>query len=341
MSSSTPSAMFERVIASFTEAANEGSAAMDAGRYEEGIKIFDEALEICRKVGLDGTGHEARIILARGIAQLRNGRQEEALKAHLEALGLAEKCLDKHDPNLAVFKTDLARVYLATNDLVGAERMFKAAIEICEMHPTATAIFLATTYHDLGYLYYNRLDKPAEAEACYKKALTLRRGEFPKGHRSLHIALHNLGDALGSQGKWEESERAFREILEVQRPSAGASANQDREDVLLQALQLQALTNCLIRQNKSLLEAKTLIEQAIALQRRFVDQDNPELKTSQALLRTITEMAAAQLAAPAKEKRDEKAGGKDAEITDEMRAKLERELVGDEDKDGKKKGSKK
>jgi hypothetical protein len=93
----------------------------------------------------------------------------------------------------ALSLTTAAEQAASTGDYVSAEQYLKAAVELQETSGGSTNPDLANTLNNLGVVC-ERLEKPADAENCYRRAYAIASAAFDADHPFVVLSAKNLRD---------------------------------------------------------------------------------------------------------------------------------------------------
>jgi len=196
---------------------------------DEEAAFYRRAIKLCPNMA------EAHHNLA--ILQYRAGQMEQAKVSFTSAIE------SRDDPE---FRIGLARLFLAQEDLKGAEDQYRAVLSRLESHPRATQGLAAI---------YDRQGRTAEAGDLLKKALEANSRDAG--------LLYALGLIELRQGDSSQAESTFRRLLSVQPTHAGG------------ALQLAVLIGQKGQRDES--------EEAVKLLRQLLDANPADISALRAL----------------------------------------------------------
>jgi hypothetical protein len=92
-----------------------------------------------------------------------------------------------------------------SGDFVAAEEALRLAVDLQERTLGATSPEVASTLNNLG-IVYERLDRPADAEASYRKAFAIAKAVFDHDHPLVETSATNLREFCDARGiKFEQS----------------------------------------------------------------------------------------------------------------------------------------
>ena len=115
---------------------NEGNRFAEKGEYDQGARLYREAVAMWRTLGPDYEAHLAGSLLNLGVALSGNGRRSEAVQAFEEALALHRRTLGEKNHRTVSNMNLLASNYLMLGNPERAGALFQQAILIeRELYP--------------------------------------------------------------------------------------------------------------------------------------------------------------------------------------------------------------
>ena len=194
-----------------------------------------------------------------------------------EAMGAPPAELAQSVHELAAVKWDLMQYEQAAELYRRALAIRQELVKRAQDDPDAQLAVAETTNHLAGCL--DRMDKREEAERFFREALHIRE-LLPEDHRdgltmwgsgiSWVYIQNNLATCLREQGKLDEAEGYFREVVDSLQPDAPSPAL---------AGAMSNLAKCLLKKGE-LDEARTLLESAVAMKREVLEPDDRRLAIS-------------------------------------------------------------
>ena len=189
-----------------------GLVLFDLGKYDEGQKLLDDAIETLRPAG--ASLRLANAIHTRGMIHYgrRDAGRAEADLA--EALRLKLELLDPQNELLASSYNNLAGVRSLRGDLQGALEYLDRAHEVLAAHHPAGDPQLAMNDHNRA----RTLLKLGEIERAFgyaESALAARRKALGERHATVGDSLVLLGELQLKRGALEAAERALCEALPI------------------------------------------------------------------------------------------------------------------------------
>ncbi|MDP2314722.1 MAG: tetratricopeptide repeat protein [Pseudomonadota bacterium] len=197
--------------------ANLGEQLMRAGHADEAEPLVRAALtEAARAYGPDAL-EVSRFHNQLGVFLRFGGRYDEAEAAYLRAAALRDA---NGEPQPSTHFHNLSGLASARGDFVRAEGFARAAVAISEIRPL-DGLSLGTDLCGLGDALAGQA-RFADAEAAYRRGLSLFAASGRADHPEVAYALHNLGDCLAALGQTVDAERAYRASIERKQAAFGA-----------------------------------------------------------------------------------------------------------------------
>jgi len=100
------------------------------------------------------------------------------------------------DPSSEIAAAELAA---GAGDFTSAEQHLSRAVELEEVAFGPMHAELASVLNNLG-IVYERLDRPAKAEACYRRAYAIAKASLPPGDPGIELSATNLRDFCAARG---------------------------------------------------------------------------------------------------------------------------------------------
>lgn len=211
-----------------------GEAHLSAGEWQEAIDSYAardrmggsarEWFPLAFAHRQMGHMEEARVWFYKGLEWM-DARQELRLRKYqAEAavtLGLPDPWVRSRNAANHVLQADAFR---RKGEKQNAAAQYHQAIEL---YKSLAADFpMVSAYQMRLGKAFERIDRPREAEAAYRAAVTVRRAAMGEDHLDVAEALHRLALKLREQGKFAEAEIAARDALRIRRKQlkAGDSA---------------------------------------------------------------------------------------------------------------------
>jgi CHAT domain-containing protein len=232
-----------------------------AGQYSEAISEGEAALREALAIPPSGSS-TVRAHTRLAVIYLASGRLEDAENIARKGAELAS-ALNRADPEALRIKQILGSIYYSMKRFPEAERFQREVVAAAEAgQPNNSDLNNFRT--ELGFTLMDA-GKPAEAEPIYRLILARDLALHGENNIDVAVSLHNLGDALAAQGKFDEGEM-------MQRRSLAAHLAIDPQGFET-AKAYEDLRSYLAPQNK-LAEAEDYTLKALTLKRRLLPPDD-------------------------------------------------------------------
>jgi non-specific serine/threonine protein kinase/serine/threonine-protein kinase len=179
-------------------------AYQNAGRPQDAVTLFDEALELSRHEL--GTNHAItiRLMCNTASAYQEAGRLDDALRLHQETTGLAKARLGPDHPQTSRSMSNLAWAYAVSGDMERASSLFTEALKaqnarLGPEHPD-TLVTLAN-FANCRLRQSNYTNAETMARECFN-----RREKLTPNHWRTFEVQTTLGMALLGQKRYAEAE---------------------------------------------------------------------------------------------------------------------------------------
>jgi len=163
---------------------------------------------------------EARVLMARAAALVRQGQYDDALSPIARARDLRESILGPDHPLVADSLRALAEVHDNKGRYKEAEPLSLRALAIRQKALGSDHEDVAESLGDLGLLFYQKGDF-AQAESYLRRALAMFERALGSGHPSVAAILGSLGKMYVDRGEYDKAESAFHRALEIQERTLG------------------------------------------------------------------------------------------------------------------------
>jgi tetratricopeptide (TPR) repeat protein len=228
-------------------------------RMDEALPLVREALALQRR--LLGPSHPEVALTLTAVADLMNdpaaaeSLYRQARDIQRAALGPDDVAVAYTDVFLAGFRTE-QRAY------ADAEALFRESMEIRSRRLGPEHPITATSMIHLADLLDGHLNRPAEAESLYTRAVEILRKQPPRWLPNLAGALSGLTGIVSDRGDHVRAEALAREMLDAQRRTFGVDHPMVTDAMSAVAGQLAA--------QGRLAEAEAIVRDAIATLERTV-----------------------------------------------------------------------
>ncbi|MDE5085717.1 MAG: tetratricopeptide repeat protein, partial [Trichodesmium sp. St16_bin2-tuft] len=129
---------------------------------------------------------------------------------------IAERRLDKDNPDVATVYNNLAELYRAQGKYEEAEPLLLQALEINKIALPKNHPSIAISLGNLALLYESQ-GKYEEAEPLLLQAIEIEKIALPENHPSIATHLNNLAELCRAQGKYEDAEPLYLKAIEIQK----------------------------------------------------------------------------------------------------------------------------
>jgi CHAT domain-containing protein/tetratricopeptide (TPR) repeat protein len=185
-----------------------GSQAREATRWEESLRLYDEALTRARSLS-DQPG-EARALISIGFVHHAIGSPQKALDYFNQAVPLLQAVRDKAGE--ATTLNDIGVLYDATGQRQKALEFYDRALRLRrDVHDRAGE---AVTLNNIGSVYSDT-GQPQKALGYYNRALPLQRAVQDRMGEA--ATLRNIGSVYSDTGQPLKALQLYKEALALQR----------------------------------------------------------------------------------------------------------------------------
>ncbi|CAF3495163.1 unnamed protein product [Rotaria socialis] len=166
-----------------------GKLMLKVGHFDQAEELYDELLK-----GASDDSDRAFIHHQLGGIKDSQGKYPEAAKFYEKSLNVYEQILSPNDPKLATMYNDIGLLYHnmgeyskalefyeKANKIYIALEYFEKSIKIIEISLPPTHPFLATSYNNIGGVYYS-MGEYSKALPLQEKALDIFRKSLPSTH---------------------------------------------------------------------------------------------------------------------------------------------------------------
>ena len=256
-------------------------------RYSDAEQMYEESLEICRKLAKDNPQvYESYVSVAlNALAELYivTQRYSEAEQMYEESLEILRK-LAKDNPQVyesyvANALNAFANLYSDTQRYSEAEQMYEESLEICRKlakdNPQVYESYVSVVLYALAELYLVT-QRYSDAEQMYEESLEILRKlakDNPQVYESnVAMALTGLAILYSVTQRYSEAEQMYEESLEILRKLAKDNPQVYESNV---AMALNALA-ILYSDTQRYSEAEQMYEESLDIYRKQ-SKDNPQV----------------------------------------------------------------
>ena len=214
--------------------ANFGKLLHDMRDLDAAARVYEEALAVGRRALGDEHPQLASTMADYGGVLTKLGRLDEALTLEQRALAIRRAVFGSEHVTISASQRYLADVLAARGDRAGAERLFRAALEL-DRRSDGPPTRVAAALEHYGTF---RLESgnAAGAEALLREAVALLHANLPAGDRRTARAESALGACLGMLGRFDEGEA----LLAASLAALAAPATPDTDDARTRLAALRA-----------------------------------------------------------------------------------------------------
>jgi tetratricopeptide (TPR) repeat protein len=211
---------------------------METGRYEEGLKHFNEDLRIHRKARGERSDAVSSALHSIGNSLHYLERFDEALETYHESLAISIEIAEEHSSSLsgeraevahvldqaaiAAALTSIGQVYSEIGKKKKALGYFQRALKVHRMCASlgVPEHNVAITLDAMGEIQKNQ-GQLEEAVANHGEALEIYRRLYDEKHPNIASSLECISNVLKMQGKYEDAHKVVQKCLEIRRNALG------------------------------------------------------------------------------------------------------------------------
>jgi tetratricopeptide (TPR) repeat protein len=154
---------------------------------------------------------EARLLQTRGLVRYAEGKLQEAIEAHQQAVALFEQ-VDPQGVSLAAALNELGAAFRGARKAPEAMAAYQRALALAEARVGADSDLVATSRNGLAntFLLEGRFD---EALPLYQQALAVFERRLGPQHYRTVTTLNNVGVVLAEQGRYRDALPYFEKVV--------------------------------------------------------------------------------------------------------------------------------
>ena len=240
----------------------------EQGRYEEAVRLLDEALESTPSGSVD----EARLANRLGSAHQDLGEYFEAERAYRRSLRILRTAGPEARDLTASTLNNLGALRIATGKLELARRTLRESLEIREDLIAADngvgGSSIVPLLSNLGSVEL-RLGAHDRAVELYRNSLSICRREGGEGGEREAAILHNLATVYHDRGDFDQAASLIEETLEIWESTL-------RYDHPIVGASLTSLAAIRLEQNR-LEDAEAAVERGLAILRETLPAHHPHI----------------------------------------------------------------
>ncbi len=182
-------------------------------RYDEGMPLYEKALESLRRIGAADSENYATTLINYATILSMSGRQEEALDKYKEVVRILQSHGAEGDYRMAALYNNMSGLYQARDDFNAAAAYLHKALLILK-NLTDAEIETAVSCSNLASIYIV-LGNMQDAENYAKQAVEIFHAEAAEDDVHYSAALCTLGEVYFAKGEYAEAEELFSEALRL------------------------------------------------------------------------------------------------------------------------------
>lgn len=192
-----------------------------SGRMEESDRYFSEALEISRQSKDQRSLSHAQLLVELGRLENMRSRTTQALEHLNLALELTREIKGPRDPEVAAILAEISNSLVWSEDLAGAERVAREAVDIYRSEPPLHPDRVMADYCLADILFYRgHVD---EAAPLFERTLVAQRQLYGSANSIVAATLASLAQVRLAQNNTTAAERLIREALQAHRESGSTA----------------------------------------------------------------------------------------------------------------------
>ena len=197
-----------------TEIAN---ALRETGQAEASDRYFSQALEISRRSKDQRSQSHAQLLVDLGRLEKTRSRPEQALEHLNVALQLMREIKGPRDPEVGAILAEMSNIMVWSDDLPGAERVAREAVEIYESVPPFHPDRVMADFYLADILFYR--GHVEEAAPLFERTLAAQKQLYGPANGVVADTLASLAQVRTAQNNPVEAEKLIREALDAHRQS--------------------------------------------------------------------------------------------------------------------------
>ena len=182
-------------------------------RYDEGMPLYEKALESLRRIGAADSENYATTLINYATILSMSGRQEEALDKYKDVVKILQSHGAEGDYRMAALYNNMSGLYQAKGDFNAAAAYLHKALLILK-NLTDAEIETAVSCSNLASIYIV-LGNMQDAENYAKQAVEIFHAEAAEDDVPYSAALCTLGEVYFAKGEYAEAEELFSEALRL------------------------------------------------------------------------------------------------------------------------------
>ena len=245
-----------------------GRLMVSTGRRTEPLPLFQQAVEIYKRLEGPNSANVAGLSYNVGVALWYSDQREEAVKTLSEGLELARQALPADHPTIALCLSGLGAFHLQLGDEALAESMISEAYALFKSRHGASHSRTVAAAQNLCLIYENR-GQYEKAEAIYREQLDIQRAAVGPDHPTVASLVGKIGRLYQDQGRLAEAEPWLRDAVDIY--SRAFPGPHPSKSIALSSLA------ALIGMRGDEIAAARLMREALDMQRAVLPAGAPEL----------------------------------------------------------------
>ncbi len=188
-------------------------------RFNEGIKLYERALECIEGLGLNNTEHHGTTLINYATTNTMTGDTQKALDLYTKAAEIFSGAGYKMDYRLATLYNNMSFLCQDLGQLEKGEECLQSALYILKSLDESQ-IEIAITYTNLANIYM-AMDKLAESKVEIKKALDIFIEESGGSDVHYSASVCSLGEIYYKENEYEKALALFKEALALTKRDYG------------------------------------------------------------------------------------------------------------------------
>ncbi len=189
-------------------------------RLQEAEDLYRRALSVAEATGLAEV-ELATIANNLGALSSGQGRLEEAEPYYQRALEIRERVLGPEHPEVGLVLLELANLYSRQGRFAESIPLVQRNLKIREQRQ-ADPVALSELHSQLAATY-RQMDRLADAETHFKRAMELVEENLGPEHPTLALRGNNLAVLYSDQGRYTEAEVLYERAMEIEEKAFGAN----------------------------------------------------------------------------------------------------------------------
>ncbi|MEL6367359.1 MAG: tetratricopeptide repeat-containing protein kinase family protein, partial [Pseudomonadota bacterium] len=185
------------------------------GRYDEGIALIDEALNIAEESFGQRSTEVGSLLCDSAYLHYRNGEYDDMFEKADSVRVMYESLLDNDDIRLACPYGTLSTYYQVTGKPRLAVELDERVLELREINYGTEDARLAGNLQNLGINYIDLGDYEM-AIRYLARSVAIRKSATDGTDPQLPLSMYSLAHALGKIGRFGEADAMFLKLLDVQ-----------------------------------------------------------------------------------------------------------------------------